>query len=569
MRVKTGILLAPLTSFAVTAQDNTEQRAFFPQFRTQGRASEQVNECWTPETPAISDSSRLIFENIKSTISEVGYQAKSIARFQDAVHIDTQVDDQYGNVEDDDRWAKFYHFSAFLEREFPLVHERLSLEKINRHGLVYSWIPTAQDRGGQSANKPIVLMAHQDTVPVSPKSLDDWKFDPFEGHIDDDGMMYGRGVHDDKNSLVSILESVELLLKTDFKPKRTVILAFGFDEEISGRRGALEISKLLQKRYGKNGLELILDEGPGISTALSSSGKKIAYASVATAEKGYLDVSIEAVSPGGHSSLAGKHSLIGIVSEMIYSLENSIAIQARISKNNPVLGYLSCNNFGFPQVPALIDRIKAGDADAEYALGSLLENTTIAYLSRTSQAIDLISGGQKINALPERVSVGINYRVGPDLTLGDIKQRISSILKPLAEKHSFKSCFFDERQDCAPGSERLLRVLQIGNALEPVRMSPQNSKAYSVVFGTVQATLGSSYKEALDLDALQVVPTLMAGNTDTRHYLNLTENIFRFRPTRIDVNNNAGHTVNEHLYAADHFNSIGFYASLILSANDM
>ncbi|CEP59994.1 uncharacterized protein LALA0_S01e00606g [Lachancea lanzarotensis] len=563
MVFKILIISTLLAACARSTRDDTGQLAFLADFES----LEASKECWTPDIPEISDSSHRILENIKSKLSNVSYQAESIARFQSAVHIDTQVDDNFGDVDDDERWYKFYNFSAFLKKEFPRVHEKLTLEKINSHGLLYSWNPAAQDFDVETGSKPIVLMAHQDTVPVSPKSLSDWKFDPFEGHIDEDGMMYGRGVHDDKNSLISIIESVELLLQSGFEPKRAIVLAFGFDEEISGRRGGLEISKFLQKRYGKGGVELILDEGPGI-TATVSPGEKTAYATIATSEKGYLDVSIEAVSPGGHSSLAGKHSLIGIVSEMIFSLESSIAFQARISKNNPVLGYLSCNDFGLPEVLPLVDRVRAGDIDAEYALGELFANTSIAFLSRTSQAVDLISGGQKINALPERVSVGINYRVTPDLTLADVKQRISSILKPLAEKHGLSSSFFEDGQE-ESSSERFLRVSQIGKALEPVKMSPEGTKAYSIVFGTVQSTLGSYYKKSLDLESLQAVPILMAGNTDTRHFWNLTDNIFRFRPTRIDYGNNAGHTVNEHLYASDHFPSIEFYASLILNANDM
>ncbi|SCU86801.1 LADA_0E00364g1_1 [Lachancea dasiensis] len=522
--------------------------------------------CWAPIPPNISNFNSSIYQKFKAILSESRYQTASIKRFQEAIHVDTQVNDDYGDIENDNRWEKFHRFSAFLELNFPLVHKSLTLERINTHGLLYSWIPEPTNSGATLA-KPILLMAHQDTVPVTEESLGDWKSDPFEGHIDENGIMYGRGVHDDKNSLISIVEAVELLLRSDFRPNRTVILAFGFDEEISGRRGALEISKFVEESYGKDGLEFILDEGPGIVNPIAP-GDKIAYATVATAEKGYLDVLIEAKFPGGHSSLAGKHSLIGIVGEMLSSLENIDPFQPRISQKNPVLGYLACNSFGIPEVPRLVQQIQGGNLEAEYALGSLLENTSIALLSRTSQAIDIISGGQKINALPEQVSAGINYRIAPGLNLADVKQRIETILAPIAAKHDMCCSFFDGQvDDCSSG--KCLRISQIGKALEPVDMAPHNSKVFSIVFGTVKSSLAQYYSKEMGVEKLEVVPTLMAGNTDTRHYWNLTANIFRFRPTRIDAGNNGGHTINEHIYAIDHFASVDFYASLILNANDL
>lgn len=549
---------------AVLRNDNNVEKSFSV-FQDSG--NRYGRHCWQPQLPEISNTSSQVYENIKKTLEEVQYQAESIARFKGAIRVETQVNDDFGDVKDDNRWSKFYHFSAYLADEFPLVHKKLRLERINDHGLLYTWESSSDQNDNSVLSKPFLLLAHQDTVPVSNETISDWKFDPFAGHIDKDGVMYGRGVHDDKNSLISILEGVELLLQHDFKPSRTVLLAFGFDEEVSGRRGALEISKFLEHRYGKNSIEFILDEGPGIVEPLASESETV-YATVATAEKGYLDVSIEARAPGGHSSLAGQHSLIGIMAEIVMSLENSQPFLPRVSRSNPALGFLSCYNFGDEEIQRLLDRIHNGDPKAEYELGFLLQNTSLSITTRTSQAIDLISGGQKINALPERVSIAINYRISPDSSLREVKERLTAIVKPIAVAHNL-TCDFFSRAEEPPASEKLLLVSQIGKALEPAKMSPQDSKAYSVILGTVSSALGPVYTEALNAKSLLVVPTLMAGNTDTRHFWNLTGNLFRFRPTRIDVRNNGGHTVNEHLHASDHFAAVLFYTSLILNASEM
>jgi Gly-Xaa carboxypeptidase len=64
---------------------------------------------------------------------------------------------------------------------------------------------------------------------------DQWTHEPWSGLVDaEHGWIWGRGTADTKGTLVAILEAVEMLLKGGFAPKKTVILAFGFDEEISG-----------------------------------------------------------------------------------------------------------------------------------------------------------------------------------------------------------------------------------------------------------------------------------------------------------------------------------------------
>lgn len=54
---------------------------------------------------------------------------------------------------------------------------------------------------------------------------------------------------------------MELLLQAKFEPRRTLLLAYGFDEEISGYHGAAHISAALHDRYGDDGLAVIVDEG--------------------------------------------------------------------------------------------------------------------------------------------------------------------------------------------------------------------------------------------------------------------------------------------------------------------
>ena len=72
--------------------------------------------------------------------------------------------------------------------------------------LLYEW-------PGSDANaRPILLMAHQDVVPVAADAEKDWTQPPFSGAVAD-GFVWGRGTLDDKGSLVGLMEAVEHLVE--------------------------------------------------------------------------------------------------------------------------------------------------------------------------------------------------------------------------------------------------------------------------------------------------------------------------------------------------------------------
>lgn len=93
---------------------------------------------------------------------------------------------------------------------------------MNTYGLLYT-LP-----GTNSSLKPIVLLADQDVVPVNPSNIDLWEYPPYSSYFDGEDV-WGRGSSDTKNLSVSILEATDNLLRQNWKPSRTVIIAFGFD----------------------------------------------------------------------------------------------------------------------------------------------------------------------------------------------------------------------------------------------------------------------------------------------------------------------------------------------------
>src|SRR5215813_6397180 len=72
------------------------------------------------------------------------------------------------NKQDTDR-AAFLAYHEYLARVFPRVHEQLALEKPGNLSLLYTW------KGKDPSQAPVVIMGHQDVVPVVPGTEKDWE----------------------------------------------------------------------------------------------------------------------------------------------------------------------------------------------------------------------------------------------------------------------------------------------------------------------------------------------------------------------------------------------------------
>src|SRR5918993_694045 len=207
----------------------------------------------------------------------------------------------------------FRDLHAYLQAAFPRAHSQLRRETVGTHSLLYTW------HGSDPSLKPILLAGHLDVVPVEPGTEGKWQEDPFGGRIAD-GFIWGRGAIDNKSAVVGTLEAVEMLLAEGFRPSRTVLLAYGHDEEIGGASGAREIAALLRRRGVR--LELVLDEGGVIGDGVLA-GIREPVALVGIAEKGFVTIELTARTAGGHSSLPPAQSAVGIVSAAIARLEQN------------------------------------------------------------------------------------------------------------------------------------------------------------------------------------------------------------------------------------------------------
>ncbi|KAL6771606.1 hypothetical protein ACKKBG_A27065 [Auxenochlorella protothecoides x Auxenochlorella symbiontica] len=143
----------------------------------------------------------------------------------------------------------FQRLHETLETHYPALWRTLTVEKVSTYSLLFTW------PGSDPSLRPVMLYSHQDVVPAPPTN---WTHPPFSGAVEG-GFVWGRGTLDTKGSLVAILEALEQLRGSGWRPLRTVLFVAGHDEEVGGGEGAGRVAALLAARHGA--LELLLDEG--------------------------------------------------------------------------------------------------------------------------------------------------------------------------------------------------------------------------------------------------------------------------------------------------------------------
>ncbi|PVF99895.1 carboxypeptidase S [Serendipita vermifera] len=501
-----------------------------------------------------------VANKVMDTLNSSAFFTQAVGALSGAVKIRTETFDVMGPVGQDPAWKVFDTFQAYLHGVFPLVHKHLTLTKVNTYGLVYEWT------GSNSTLKPILLAAHQDTVPVNPSTIDQWTYPPWSGHFDGE-WIWGRGSMDDKSALISILLAIETLLSHRFKPHRTVVLAFGFDEEISGIQGAGTLAPYLESTYGQNGFSMLVDEGGVMIDMFGAT-----FAAPAVGEKGYLDVKIEVTTPGGHSSIPppNHHTGIGLLSEIIVLLENN-TIPPRLSRSQPIYSSLHCLAEHGPDVPSVLRRAIQKSWDSNRALHRVEEiifrDNTVKSTVGTTQAVDMIQGGVKSNALPELSWAIVNTRIATDSSLTAVKSHYRTLLKDFAVAQNITFIAFDETI-IDKGSIPKIEISDAwGNGLEPAPVTPVNAAPYRLLAGSILATEGARGNGTLASKPVYVMPSVMSGNTDTRRYWNLTPHIFRYSHLRAEDFLGI-HTVDEHIRASGLVGSVRFFANLLLNADE-
>ena len=432
---------------------------------------------------------------------------RAVAKLQALVRIATVSDRDPSRVDTD----AFDRLLAELRTQFPLLHGRLELTRVGSHGLLFHW-------PGASSDRPVVLMAHLDVVPVDESAP--WQHPAFSAEIVD-GAVWGRGTLDDKGCVAAICEAVERLLEDDHRPAQDVWLSFGCDEEVSGTSAEAAVDELVRRAVRP---WLVLDEGGAVAHE-AFPGVKRPVAAIGVAEKGTTSVELRVEGRGGHASTPARNGPTARLARAILKIDHS-PMPARLTDTTVDLMRTLAPHVPRPLRPVLgrADRIKPLLTRALIAAGP-----EAAAMARTTFAITTLDGSPALNVIASSATAGVNIRVMPGDTVAG------------ALAHLRKAIDDD-------GVE--IRVVERGEA-SPV--SPVGE-----AFDLVTSTVAELFPDAVP------APYVMAGATDSRHFTRICEHVYRFAPFEMSAaQRQAVHSYDEHLGVDAFLAGIDWYRLLI------
>ena len=408
--------------------------------------------------------------------------------------------------------AAFDDLGSELARQFPLLHERLELTRIDTHGLLLHWT-------GHRADRPVVLMAHLDVVPVDEDAP--WQHPPFGAEIHD-GAIWGRGTLDDKGQLVAICAAVEELLGEDFTPAQDVWLSFGCNEEVSGPAAQLAVDELARRGVRP---WFVMDEGGAIA-AEAFPGVSAPIGVVGVTEKGTTSLELRVEGRGGHASTPSRNGPTVRIAKAIARLDRR---QMAASVPDPTIELMRRIA---PHGSRALRPLMANAARLRPLLTRALvaAGTEPAAMTRTTFAITTLSGSPALNVIASTATAGVNVRI----MVGDT---VASVLEHV------RRTIADDRVQ--------VHVIEQN---EPSPISPYDDEAFALL----EDTIAEVFPDAIP------APYVMMAATDSRFFTEICPRVYRFAPFRMTkAQRESIHSYDEHLGIDALVEGVRWYRRLI------
>lgn len=403
--------------------------------------------------------------------------------------------------------AEFVKLRDCLEELFPLVHSRCEVHLLGG-SLLYRWPGIRSDRA-------CLLMSHHDVVAADGQ----WIYPPFSGTVAS-GKLWGRGALDVKANLYCILKAVEDLIKSGITPAFDVYIASSNAEEVGG-------NKLVADYLQMKGVNLIwlLDEGSAIQQSVDHAFSE-PFAMVALAEKGIVNVKCVAKGRGGHSSSPGKGTPLPRLAAFICEVEKTDLFPLHLDQlSRELFRRLAAWSAG-----AAAERFSR-IAGKEIGWQLLLTDKQREMLG-TTLAFTMAGGSLAPNVLPSEAFVVCNIRTAP----GYSTDAVLTVLTDIAAKHDI--------------------ALELLSAVEPSDVTDPASPA----FKQLEMAVGEVWPQ------LKVLPCLLPGGTDTKHFTHICSACLRFTPMQVSAEQRAAiHGIDEHIDIEVLPAAVEFFKKMILT----
>lgn len=270
-------------------------------------------------------------------------------------------------------------------------------------------------RGGAGAPKPILLLAHLDVVAAN---RSDWPRDPFVLH-EENGYFLGRGTADDKAMAAMFVANLIRYRQERWTPARDIILALTADEEGGPMNG---VQWLIDHHRPLIEAAYTINEGGGGSLQ----GNTPVFHSIQAAEKVYVDFTITATNPGGHSSVPRPDNAI-------YALTAALNRLARhrfpVALNEVTRPFFAQTALVEPraELAAAMRAITANPADSA-AAATLSTDPRYASMMRTTCVATRLAAGHANNALPQLARATVNCRIVPTSSAEEVRAALQRVV---------------------------------------------------------------------------------------------------------------------------------------------
>lgn len=326
-------------------------------------------------------------------------------------------------------------------------------------------------------------MSHHDVVPANESQ---WATDPFTGVLKD-GKLWGRGALDVKGNLYCIFQAMEDLIGEGYVPAHDVYLVSSNCEEIGGNG---LIPQYLRDHDVSIGL--LLDEGSSVQPCqLPFADRELAHISVA--EKGFINVRCATRSAGGHASAPGPNTPLVRLGAFMADIDATSVFPVKASA--PLADFFE---HVAPYLPEAQAERLLRLAHAEVPDPADLDDD-VTDMMKTTVAFTMAGGSSAPNVLPTEAWVVCNIRVECGRTVDEVMEALARRAEPY-------------------GIE--LEVM-LANDPSPAASS-QNAD-----FKRVERAVGVAYP------GVPVVPFMLSGGTDTKHFMGLYRSCLRFTALRI------------------------------------
>ena len=434
-------------------------------------------------------------------------EEKAVSDLAEMIRCKT-VSDTDESKEDD---AEFEKFEKLLPRLFPNVHAACTFTKLGKRSLLFHW-------KGKDSSVCRVLMAHYDVVSVEP-SL--WQKPAFEGILEE-GVLWGRGTLDTKGTLNGVLQAAETLIARGFVPQNDIYLAFSGNEETNGGGAPAIVAYFKEKGIRP---ALVCDEGGAVVDKVFP-GVSAPCALIGIAEKGLCNVRFSVEGKGGHASAPPPHTAVGRLSKACAAVENhpfpaNLSKPARelfdtLGRHSTFLYRLIFANLGIFR--GALDKIckkSGGELNA---------------LMRTTVAFTQMSGSKGMNVLPPYAEMVANLRI----MCGESVESCVDYLKKTVDDDGVK--------------------VEVVYGMDPSNISQTKGEAWEMMKRAVSQT----WKEAL------VAPYLMLACSDSRHYGEISDHVYRFSAMALSKEERASiHGNDEKIPVEKIVQTVHFYLRLI------